>query len=184
MQGAKIFPAQASVMATLAVPEGKHGLDLRPLRRLPTSFLHRFEILIEVEHDPLRTMEPRERYSEVMERIEYARQRQRERFLSPRPNARMSEEEAERFVVLDRGGEELLKAALCKLHLTSRRIAQILAVARTLADLAGGVAIRPVHLAEAIQYQTSGLQAAGDGLTRSPSSSPAASSAPVPVGAR
>jgi magnesium chelatase family protein len=162
-QGTRIFPAQATVMATLAVPEGKRGLDLRPLRRLPASFLHRFEILIEVQHDPLRTMEPRERYSEVIERIEYARQRQRERFLSPRPNARMSEEEAGRFAILDRGGKELLKAAVWKLHLTSRRIAQILAVSRTLADLAGGVAIRPVHLAEAIQYQTSGVETRTEG---------------------
>jgi predicted ATPase with chaperone activity len=165
-QGRRIFPAEATVIGTLALPEGKRGIDLRPLRRLPTPFIHRFEILIEVQHDPRRTMEPRERYSEVMERIEYARQRQRERFSSPRPNARMSEEEAGRFATLDRGGEELLKAALWKLGLTSRRIAQILAVSRTLADLAGGVPIRPVHLAEAIQYQTSGREAAGDGLTR------------------
>ena len=31
-------------------------------------------------------------------------------------------------------------------------------MARTLADLAGGVPIRPVDLAEAIQYQTSGQE--------------------------
>jgi len=158
-QGARIFPAEAVVMATFALPEGKRRLDLRPLRRLPSPILHRFEILIEVQHDPLRTMEPRERFSEVVERIEYARARQRERLLSPRPNGRMSEEEARRFVTLDRGGTELLRAAVWKLHLTSRRITQILAVARTLADLAGGAPIRPVHLAEAIQYQTSGLEA-------------------------
>jgi magnesium chelatase family protein len=157
-QGTRIFPAEAVVMATLAVPEGKRGLDLRPLRRLPAPILHRFEILIEVQHDPLRTMEPRERISDVMERIEYARARQRERFLSSRPNAWMSEEEVERFATLDHGGEELRKAAIWKLHLTSRRITQILAVARTLADLAGGGPIRPVHLAEAIQYQTFGVE--------------------------
>jgi magnesium chelatase family protein len=154
-QSTRIFPAEATVMATLALPEGKRGLDLRPLRRLPAPFLQRFEILIEVQHDPLRTMEPRERISEVQERIEYARARQRERFLSPKPNARMSEEEMGCFATLDHGGEELLKAAGWTLSLTARRIAQILAVARTLADLAGGVPIRPVHLAEAIQYQIS-----------------------------
>jgi predicted ATPase with chaperone activity len=31
-------------------------------------------------------------------------------------------------------------------------------VARTLADLAGGAPIRPVDLAEAIQYQTAGVE--------------------------
>ena len=157
-QGTRIFPAEATVMATLALPEGKRGLDLRPLRRLPAPILHRFEILIEVQHDPLRTLEPRERFSDVMERIEYARARQCERLLSPRPNARMSEEEARRFTTLDRGSTELLQAAIWKLHLTSRRVTQILAVARTLADLAGGGPIRPVHLAEAIQYQTFGVE--------------------------
>jgi magnesium chelatase family protein len=161
--GTRIFPAEATVMATLALPTGKRGLDLRPLRRLPASFLHRFEILIEVQHDPLRTMEPRERYSEVMERIEYARARQRERFSSPRPNARMREEEAERFIILDHDGDALLKAAIWKLHLSARRITQILAVARTLADLTGGAPIRPVHLAEAIQYQTSGVETRTEG---------------------
>ncbi len=150
-------------MATLALPTGKRGLDLRPLRRLPAPFLHRFEILIEVQHEPFRTLEQRERISEVMERIEYARQRQRERFLSPRPNARMSEEEVRRFATLDRGAEELRKAAVWKLHLTSRRITQILAVSRTLADLAGGAPIRPVHLAEAIQYQTAGVETRAEG---------------------
>jgi magnesium chelatase family protein len=49
--------------------------------------------------------------------------------------------------------------AVAKLGLDARRIAQVLAVSRTLADLAGGGAIRPVHLAEAIQYQTFGLGA-------------------------
>jgi len=155
--GARIFSAEAVVMATLALPKCHGGeLDLRPLRRLPASLLHRFEILIEVEHDPLRTMEPRERVAEVRGRIEFARQRQRERFLSPRSNARMTEEEVGRFVTLDRGGAELLRAAVAKLGLTARRGVQVLAMARTLADLAGGGAIRPVHLAEAIQYQTFG----------------------------
>jgi magnesium chelatase family protein len=162
-QSTRIFPAEATVIGTLALPQGKRGLDLRPLRRLLASFLQRFEILIEVQHDPLRTMEPRERYSEVMERIEYARARQQERFLSPRPNARMSEEEIGRFATLDHGGDALRKAAIWKLHLTSRRISQILAVARTLADLAGGAPIRPVHLAEAIQYQTAGVETRTEG---------------------
>ncbi len=58
----------------------------------------------------------------------------------------------------DRGGEELLRAAVSKLGVSARAYDRILKVGRTIADMAGSADIKAEHIGEAIQYR---------GLTRS-----------------
>jgi magnesium chelatase family protein len=53
----------------------------------------------------------------------------------------------------DDAGLTLLKTAILRLNLSARAYYRILKVARTIADLSGGDAIKPTHIAEAVQYR-------------------------------
>lgn len=100
---------------------------------------------------------PGESSSTVAARIAAARAVQAGRFgagSTTRLNSAMGADEIRRHCILDRGCRALLDAACEKLRLSARAVDLALQVARTFADLNGGGAIRPVHLAEAIQYKT------------------------------
>jgi magnesium chelatase family protein len=58
------------------------------------------------------------------------------------------------FCELSADCERLLERAMLQQGLTARAHDRILKVARTIADLEGGAAIEPKHIAEAIQYRT------------------------------
>jgi len=157
-RGRVTLPAEFTLLATMAIPEsGPHDLDLRSLRRLPSSLLDRFHIFLPVDPEPLRCELP-EPFVEVRLRLERARAIQAERFSVRKLNAAMSKEEVECFCLLDRAGEALFEAGRRKLNLTWRGIRQALTMARTIADIAGGSAVQAGHLAEAFQYQTLGLR--------------------------
>jgi magnesium chelatase family protein len=98
--------------------------------------------------------------STVAARIAAARAVQLERFgaagSSTPYNGAMGGSEVRRHCVVDRAGRALLDAACEKLRLSARAVDLALQVARTIADLNGGGAIQPVHLAEAVQYRTHG----------------------------
>jgi len=147
-------PAAFTLLATMALPEsGPHDLDLRSLRRLPLSLLDRFQIFLPVDSEPLWCELP-ERFLEVRLRLERARAIQADRFSGAKQNAAMSEEEVERFCLLDRAGKMLFEAGKSKLKLTWRGIRHALTMARTIADIMGGGRIQAVQLGEAFQYQT------------------------------
>jgi len=59
-----------------------------------------------------------------------------------------------KYCRIDAVGEDLLRIAMNKLHLSARAHERILKVSRTIADLAGTKDIRPEHLAEAIQFRS------------------------------
>jgi predicted ATPase with chaperone activity len=54
---------------------------------------------------------------------------------------------------LDATSQRLLTAAIRQLQLTTEQVAHALAVAQSVAELAGAPAIAPAHLAEALQYR-------------------------------
>ena len=62
-----------------------------------------------------------------------------------------------RYCALDEAGEKLMQGAFERLGLTGRSHDRILRMARTIADLEGAESISAAHLAEAIQFRSSGI---------------------------
>ena len=75
-----------------------------------------------------------------------------------KPNNLLGPQEIEQWCKPDEAGEKLLRQAISRLNLSARAYHRVLKVARTIADLAGSVAISATHIAEAIQYRR-GLEA-------------------------
>lgn len=89
--------------------------------------------------------------STIRDRVENARATQLAR--QGKTNALLSSKEVDQYCQTDDAGLNLLKQAIAKLNLSARAYHRILKVARTIADLANETTIKPVHIAEAVQYR-------------------------------
>jgi magnesium chelatase family protein len=102
----------------------------------------------------LQTKASGERSAVVRARVEKARAIQRERLrareTSAGANAHLGSQDVERLCVLDAASTKMIANAVRRLGLSARAYGKVLRVARTIADLAGGGAIRAEHVAEAI----------------------------------
>jgi magnesium chelatase family protein len=93
----------------------------------------------------------------IRDRVIKARDKQAERYKNNTGiycNAQISSKMLKEICIIDKVGQNLLKAAMEKLNLSARAYDRILKVSRTIADLAGCDDIKPEHLAEAIQYRS------------------------------
>ncbi len=93
----------------------------------------------------------------IRERVNRARNRQRQRFSgssSIHCNAQMSAKEVKRHCKLDTASAQLLNLSINRLGLSARAYHRILKIALTIADLAGDASLTTTHLAEAIQYRS------------------------------
>jgi magnesium chelatase family protein len=93
----------------------------------------------------------------IRTRVIKAREIQAERYKETQGiycNAQMSAKMLKEICAIDTVGQNLLKAAMNKLNLSARAYDRILKVGRTIADLSGSTAIKPEHIAEAIQYRS------------------------------
>lgn len=124
--------------------------------RVSGPLLDRIDMIIEtpaLEYEELRRRPDAEKSAAIKERVNRARDLQRDR-LNGGCNARMDTKEIARFCALDGDCDALMKRAFDSLGLTARSYDRILRVARTIADLGGSETITPLHLAEAVQYRT------------------------------
>lgn len=127
--------------------------------RLSGPLLDRIDIHVEVpavRFSELVQATPGESSAAIRERVDRARKVQLERFGGRRLfcNAQMGSRELARFCRLDNTSEKLLESAMVRLGLSARAYTRVLKVARTVADLDGEEAIRPAHVAEAVQYRS------------------------------
>ena len=126
----------------------------RYLAKISGPLLDRIDLQVEVAAlttEEIASMEPSEPSAAIRERVETARQIQRERFR--KCNAEMTSRQMRAYCELDPPSRRLLTAAIERLGLSARAYDRILKVARTIADLAGADKIESGHRAEAIQYR-------------------------------
>jgi magnesium chelatase family protein len=128
--------------------------------RLSGPLLDRIDLHIEVpavSPTDLTLPPPAENSAKVAARVAAARKLQAERFaslgLELRTNAEAEGTALERIATPDQEGLNLLTQAAERMKLTARGYHRVLRVARTLADLEGGVPVRRLHIAEALSYR-------------------------------
>jgi magnesium chelatase family protein len=91
----------------------------------------------------------------IRDRVQTARDRQRERFKGTRIicNSEMSSKDVRKYCSITNEGRELLTSAMRHLNLSARSYFKVLKIARTIADLGGGAEISGANIAEALQYR-------------------------------
>lgn len=165
------YPASFMLVASMnPCPCGFHNHPTKPcvctsaqiqkyLNKISGPLLDRIDIHIEVVPVPFEKLSQQpvsDSSATIRARVEAARMRQAERFISTGIycNAQMTSRQIAEYCILGRESVELLKQAMDRMNLSARAYDRILKVSRTIADLAGVEKIEESHVAEAIQYRT------------------------------
>ena len=131
----------------------------RYLNRVSGPLLDRFDIHVElprVRFDELRSDVSAESSEDIKKRVNAAREIQRERFRGSDTlsNAAINAAQLQKFCVIDKDAEAVLKTAFEKLGMTARAYDRVLKVSRTIADLEQCEVIQSRHVLEAVQYRS------------------------------
>ena len=179
-KGSLTFSANFQLIGALnPCPCGNFGHPLKPCtcapgavtkyqKRISGPILDRIDIHIEVpyvDYEKLSSERLGETSAVIRQRVEAARQIQRERFaglgqgdgrkgISITCNADMRIAEIRKYCKLDETSESLMRSAMSQMNLSARAYHRLLKLARTIADLANSENIQPPHLAEALQYRS------------------------------
>lgn len=135
------------------------GAVQRYLNKISGPLLDRIDLQIEIVPVPFEKISDSRsaEYSvDIRRRVVKAREIQLKRFKGINGvycNAQMSGKMLHRYASPDNAGLKLLKTAMERLSLSARAYDRILKVSRTAADLEGCEQIKPIHLAEAINYR-------------------------------
>lgn len=127
--------------------------------KLSGPFLDRIDLhveMTEVGYEEIAGRSTGEPSAIIRQRVEVARQRQRERYQTEgiQFNAQLTGDQINRFCPMTDQAQALVKRAFELLHMSARGYGRIRKVARTIADLAGEETIGATHVAEALQYRS------------------------------
>ena len=128
-------------------------------KRISGPMLDRIDLHVQVNSVPyeqLRERKPAESSEAIRQRVNRAREIQRERYAGTgiHCNAQLEPGMMRQCCPLTEGAQALMAGAFDALGLSARAHDRILKVARTIADLAGEERITEIHIAEAIQYRS------------------------------
>lgn len=171
VMGTVTFPASVMLVSAMnPCPCGfytdtQHECTCSPLMiqryrsRISGPLLDRIDIHVEVpavKYRELTSRSPGETSEAIRDRVNRARQIQLARFSGAGifSNAQMGARDLHEHCQVDAAGDRLLELAINRLGLSARAYTRILKVARTIADLDGGVPIQAPHVSEAIQYRS------------------------------
>ena len=133
----------------------------RYVAKISGPLLDRIDIHIEVpavQYKELRGGAAAEGSAQIRDRVQAARNRQRDRFKKAGEkiysNAQMTTRQVRTYCELGPDSERLLERAMLQQGMSARAHDRILKVARTIADLEAVESVQVSHLAEAIQYRT------------------------------
>jgi magnesium chelatase family protein len=127
--------------------------------KISGPLLDRIDLHIEVPAVKFRDLTDQtgsETSAKIRERVQAARESQKERFCSKtlHSNAQMGPRLIRRYCPLAADSQKLLEQAMEILGFSARAYHRILKIARTIADLEGEADIRSAHVSEAIQYRS------------------------------
>lgn len=127
--------------------------------KLSGPFLDRIDLhveMTEVGYEEIAGRSTGEPSAIIRQRVEVARQRQRERYQTEgiQFNAQLTGDQINRFCPMTDQAQALVKRAFELLYMSARGYGRIRKVARTIADLAGEETIGATHVAEALQYRS------------------------------
>lgn len=135
------------------------GAVIKYLNKISGPLLDRIDIQIEitpVPFDKISDNTPSESSEAIRDRVIKARKIQEERFknsIGVYNNSQMTGKMLHKYATPDQTGLKLLKTAMEKRSLSARAYDRILKVSRTIADLDQSEQVKPIHLAEAINYR-------------------------------
>ncbi len=131
----------------------------RYLSKISGPLLDRIDIHLEaprLNYEDLSRKRCGEPSNVIRERVNKARSMQMNRYKNEDVifNAHLESKHLEKYCLLDRNAEELLKQAILELGISARAYDKILKVSRTIADLEGKEKIEESHISEAIGYRS------------------------------
>jgi len=169
-KGALTFPAQfIFIAATNPCPCGflsdeeipctcASGDITKYRRKLSGPIIDRIDLQVfvpRISYEDLKNSGVQESSSSIAQRVHDARVIQQQRFEGTKTstNSEIPSSRVDSVIPIDKEGEELLKIAVKKYHLSPRSYYRILKVARTIGDLAQSKSVASLHIAEALQYR-------------------------------